>query len=192
MGCNWSTNNDSPQNNKSNFVQHPKAPILLFYLPGNVRDVLTKLVSQFMMGSETTQPAGRLNIRFIDIPNQRSNRRYWPKEFTNKPDHALSLYLADIRERSSLLLNVKSLNWFLKQMNSKGDIRIIAISSSDRQITEFKNLLSAPNLEILPLNESKPETVFQFVELVTNAVSRYNETRSRLNEVSTRHQRHVI
>jgi len=190
MGCICSANGDTVPGSGASLVAQPKAPILLFYLPGNVKDVLTKFVSNYMMGSETTQNNSRLNIRFVDVPNQRSVRRQWQKEYTNKPDSALALYLADIRERSLMLLNVKTLNWFSKQIGSKGSFTVVVICSNDLEVSTFLSLLSPKDLEMVILNEGNPECVFKFVDILTVAVSRFNDSRLRNIEASSRHQRH--
>lgn len=181
MGCNAS--NDATKEkggsttSQAKRSQQPRAPILLFYLPSNVREVLTKLIASNLITSETATQADRLNIRFVDIPNQRSMRRYWPREFTNKMDYAAALYVADIRERGSLLLNERTLNWFLKFVPEKYNLIIVAICSNEVQRTEFQAGICAKNIEMLVLNEKNPETVVNFVEVVSSIVTRFNENK---------------
>lgn len=186
MGCHWSKEGGDSKEVKPRSVQ-PKAPILLFYLPSNVRDTLTKLIASHLITSETATNADRLNVRFIDIPNQRSTRRFWQKELTNRTDYAIALYVADIRDRSQLLLNVRTLNWFLKLINTKSLFNIVVICSNDIQLAEFKRLISLDPLEILiVLSESKPESVFTFVEVISAAVQRYNDNKHRSADITMR------
>lgn len=189
MGCGHSTASEAKQS-PTNRAPVTKAPIKLFFLPGNVKLTLTKLVSAGVMGSEaTTTSAGNfnLNARFIDIPNQRSLRKYWGKEITNKTNEcAMHIYLADIRERPTMLLNIKTLNWFLKQIGSKGSLYVVLICNNELQVSEFRSHISATELELIIIKDSDPETVIQFTETVTGEIIKYNERKKKYNEASPR------
>ena len=185
MGCSGSKSVDSKQNNGGSRSSQPKAPIKLFYLPGNVKIQLTKLVSASVMSSEaatTTASAGfNLNARFIDVPNQRNVRKYWGKEITKSNEYAMSIYLADIREPATMLFNVKTLNWFIKQIGSKDSSTffVVIICSNAMQLSEFMARLSYKELEPIVIKDSDPETVLQFTELVTNEIMKYNEKKKK-------------
>ena len=184
MGCCGSKTTDTKQATSGSRTPQPKAPIRLFYLPGNVKIQLTKLVSASVMGSETTATttAGiNLNARFIDVPNQRSVRRYWGKEISKNTEAAMSIYLADIREPSTMLLNVKTLNWFLKQIGSKeqANFYVVVICSNAMQITEFRARISYKQLELVIIKDNDPETVIGFTELVTNEIIKYNDKKKK-------------
>ena len=166
-------------------IQQPKAPILLFYLPSNVRDHLTRLIASHLITSETATQADRLNVRFIDVPNQRSHRRHWAREFTNKQDYAAALYIADIRDRASMLMNVRTLNWFLKLVLEKYNLIVVVICSNDVQLNDFKSML-CPTVDLLVLNDTNPETVINFVEVITSVITRYNDNRKRTADATNR------
>lgn len=189
MGCGSSSTSEVKQS-PTNRSPVAKAPIKLFYLPGNVKITLTKLVSAGVMGSEaTTTSAGNfhLNARFIDIPNQRSVRKYWAKEITNKTSEcAMSIYLADIREKPSMLLNIKTINWFLKQIGSKGQLYIVLICNNELQVSELKSHVSATDLDLIVIKDQDPETAIQFTEAVTGEIIKYNERKKKYNEASPR------
>ncbi|OHT06388.1 hypothetical protein TRFO_05586 [Tritrichomonas foetus] len=189
MGCGHSREENKAKSvastNQPKRSQQPKAPVLLFYLPSNVRDLLTRLIASHLITSETATQADRLNIRFVDVPNQRSYRRFWPREFTNKQDYAAALYIADIRDRANLLMNARTLNWFLKLVLDKYNLIVVAICSNEVQLNEFQSMLCA-QIEPLVLSETNPETVLNFVEIITTAVSRYNDTKKRTADVTMR------
>ncbi|EAY15550.1 hypothetical protein TVAG_495660 [Trichomonas vaginalis G3] len=189
MGCGHSVSTEAKQSPTSR-VPTTKAPIKLFYLPGNVKITLTKLVSAGVMSSEaTTTSAGNfnLNARFIDIPNQRSVRKFWTKEITSKTvDCAMFIYLADIREKPTMLLNIKTLNWLLKQIDQKGQLYIVIICSNELELSEFKSHISAPDLDLIVIKDSDPETVIQFTEVVTGEIIKFNERKRKYNEASPR------
>ena len=63
----------------------PKTPVLLFSLPGAAKDYLQNVINADNEANEN----GKLNLRFIEIPNQRSIRRYWLKELSNPRDYAV-------------------------------------------------------------------------------------------------------
>lgn len=180
MGAGCSRDPSTTVQPQTKRAAQPKSPVLLFYLPSNIKDTLTRLISSHLITSETATQADRLNIRFIDVPNQRSARRLWPREFTTK-DYAASLYVADIRERATMLINARTLNWFLKHVLEKYNLTVVVICSNDMQLKEFQDLLS-PKVDLLVLSETRPETVFTFVDVISNAVSRYNERRRQTAE----------
>ena len=184
MGSCGSKSTDTKQTTSGSRSPQPKAPIRLFYLPGNVKIQLTKLVSASMMGSETTATTSagiNLNARFIDVPNQRSVRKYWGKEMAKNTDAAMSIYLADIREPATMLLNVKTLNWFLKQIGSKdqSSFYVVIICSNAMQVTEFKARISYKELDPVVIKDNDPETIMGFTELVTNEIMKYNDKKKK-------------
>lgn len=189
MGCGHSTSSEAKQSPTSR-APTTKAPIKLFYLPGNVKITLTKLVSAGVMGSEattTTTSNFNLNARFIDIPNHRSVRKFWAKEITNKTaECAMCIYLADIREKPSMLLNIKTVNWFLKQIGQKGQLYLVIICNNEIQLSEFKSHVSAPDLDLIVIKDSDPETAIQFTEVVTSEIIKFNERKKKYNEASPR------
>lgn len=189
MGCGSSSTSET-KTTTANRSPVAKAPIKLFYLPGNVKLTLTKLVSAGVMGSEaTTTSAGNfnLNARFIDIPNQRSVRKFWAKEITNKTtDCAMCMYLADIRQRPTLLLNIKTVNWFLKQTGLKGQLFIVLICNNELQVSEFKSHISSTDLDYIVIKDQDPESVNQFTETVTGEIIKYNDKKKKYNEASPR------
>lgn len=181
MGCIHSSSSENSRalssHNQSRSLQ-PRAPILLFYLPSNVREVLTRIVASSLINSETTaDAAGRLNIRFVDVPNQRSSRKYWPSKFSSKGEYAAALYIADIRDRGTLLLNVRTLNWLLKFVHDKYNFIIIVISANEVQLVEFKSILSRKDVELIALDEKNPDTVVNFVDVIGLSVERYYDKR---------------
>ena len=163
----------------------PKAPILLFYLPGSARDAITRMISTYLISSETSAGTGKLSIRFIDVPNQRNLRKYWVREFTIRSDYATAIYLADIRDRPSLLLNARTINWFLKQVLRKYTIIVTVIAKDDAQVEDFRRYVS-DSIELVIIKENQPETVDHFVELLSGAVNKYNEIKRKNKTVSPR------
>lgn len=179
MGCIHSANTESNKSlsqNSSRSLQ-PRAPILLFYLPSNVREVLTRIVASSLINSETTAQAGQLNIRFVDVPNQRSSRKYWPSKFSSKGEYAAALYIADIRDRGALLLNGRTLNWLLKFVHENYNFIVIVIAANEVQLVEFKSILSRKDVELIFLDEKNPETVVNFVDVISLSVERYYDKR---------------
>ena len=180
MGCFHSTNTDNNRSLSSHSNSRPlqpRAPILLFYLPSNVREVLTRIIASSLTNSETTAQTGQLNIRFVDVPNQRSSRKYWPSKFSSKGEYAAALYVADIRDRGSLLLNARTLNWLLKFVHEKYNFIIIVISTNEVQLAEFKSIISRRDVELVVLDEKNPETVVNFVDVISLSVERYYDKR---------------
>lgn len=176
MGCDHS---DAATGGKTNSTQgkgvagksnQPKTPVLIFTLPGTAKEYLTKCL-QSDEGAE-----GKLNLRFIDIPNQRNIRRYWLKELSNPRDYAVVLYLADLRDHPTLLLTARTLNWFLRNTFKKYDIRILSIISDQSQLDEFKSYLPA-QVEMLPLNQNDKATIASVRDLLIQYDEKYQDAK---------------
>lgn len=170
MGC--ASSQAAPTAEQQKRIHQPKAPILLFYMPSNVRDVLTRLVASHLITSETATQADRLNVRFIDVPNQRTVRRNWPRELQHS-ECAAALYVADVRERGDMLMNVRTLNWFLKYVTQKHNFAVLVICSNEMQVVDFRGLLGH-EADLLVLSEANPESVFGFVDVISNFVTGWN------------------
>lgn len=150
----------------------PKTPVLLFSLPGAAKDYLQNVINADNEANEN----GKLNLRFIEIPNQRSIRRYWLKELSNPRDYAVAIYLADLRDHPTLLLTARTLNWFLRNTFKKYDLKIISIYSSQEQVDEFKSYLP-PVIEIFVLNESVMSTITQVKDMILVFDEKYQEAK---------------
>ncbi|EAX91762.1 hypothetical protein TVAG_317510 [Trichomonas vaginalis G3] len=189
MGCSSSTSSE-PKQVANARISTAKAPIKLFYLPGNVKLTLTKLVSQGVMGSEASATASssiNLNARFIDVPNARAVRKGWGKELTSKSaECAMSIFLADIRERPMMLLNIKTLNWLAKQVTQKGQLYVVLICSNELEVSEFKSHISATDIDTIVIKDGDPESVVQFTDVVTAEVVKFNERKKKFSETSPR------
>jgi hypothetical protein len=84
-----------------------------------------------------------LNIRFVDVPNQRSLRRNWVKELSSRRDYASSFYFTDIRDRSGLLLNIRTVYWLLRNALSKFEVHVVVVFNEEDQISEFRQNISS-------------------------------------------------
>lgn len=180
MGC---CSSNLPVRAKQSSVQRGlglRAPVLLFYLPGSSKETLLKQISEFAPNnlSNSHLNVSPLNVRFIDVANQRSSRKNWPKEFATKTDVCLSLYLADIRSKPDMLINVKTLNWFLLQTFEKYRVYTVVISSNTEEVETFKSLLSCEPV-LLIINVNQPETVKNFCNFINVEVAKYNDTRKK-------------
>ncbi|EAX95322.1 hypothetical protein TVAG_032250 [Trichomonas vaginalis G3] len=189
MGCSSSKSSEPKQSSNTRFTS-TKAPIKLFYLPGNVKFTLTKLVSQGTNGNDpnaTSSSSINVNARFIDIPNSRALRKLWGKEVTNKSsDCAMSIFLADIRERPMMLLNIKTLNWFAKQLTQKGQLVSVLICNNELEVSEFKSHISSTDIDSIIIKKSDPESIIQFTEIISAEITKYNERKKKFIEVSPR------
>lgn len=173
MGCIGSkvTNNNPTEARR---VTTAKTPVLLFNLPGNVRDTLLKCLSNDVMSGNGKQNDGaQLNIRFIDAPNQRNIRRYWLKELSTRRDFAAAIYLADIRDHAMLLLTAKTLNWFLRNTKSY-NVLVVTIYNDEEQMSEFLSYLPAKT-EMMKINENDPETTIPLIQQLKQVEIKYNE-----------------
>ena len=73
MGCGISNNNNKNLNKKKN--NQPITPVLLFYLPGPIKESIFNL----LYGEDLTSN-NQISIRFIDVTNNYNVRRFWYKE----------------------------------------------------------------------------------------------------------------
>ena len=178
MGCGWSHSSVAQRSPGSGSTQS-KAPILMFCLPGNARSNLTKIVTASSNETDLTSIDKKLGVRFIDVPNHRSYRKHWPRELANKTDRAMVIYLADIRDEPSFLLNVKTLNWFVKASGSQSIITIVLICDDEKQMHEFIDTASFKEVEIIPIYEKKPESVERFSKTVQTNAQRFLENKNK-------------
>lgn len=142
-----------------------KTPVLLFYLPGPIRDSLMRCVQ-----SEVP------NLRFVDAQNHRKARRYWINELVGKRDYAAVFYVADLRDHPALLLNARTLNWFLRSALKTHEVRVVAMYNESSQLDEFKSYLPQ-GVEPLPVCEREPETVKKYVTLLQTIESKFADPR---------------
>lgn len=176
MGCGSSnaSGNGKAKDNQGRTVAgkttQSKTPVLLFSLPGTAKNYLKNCLQSDVAND------GRLNLRYIDVPNIRNSRRYWLKELTTPRDVAISLYLADLRDHPQLLLTARTLNWFLRNTFKKHDIKIIAIISQSSQLDEFKSYLPA-QIEILPLNENDKNSIIAVRDMLIVYDEKYQESK---------------
>lgn len=154
-------------------TMQPKTPVLLFYLPGPVREAVQRVVQ---VDPAAPNASGAVNVRFIDAQNQRNARRYWLKELSGRRDYAAALYIADLRDHPTLLLTARTLNWFLRTIYKSYEVRIIGVYDKESQVNEFVSYLP-PGTEIQPLCESEPETVEKFLGLLRSIEQKFIDSR---------------
>jgi hypothetical protein len=151
-----------------------KAPVLLFGLPGPARDLALKGIK----GAES------VGIRFIDVGAQRSARRFWVKELQGRKDFAAIIYLADVRDHPSLLLNVRTLNWFLRGVQSGYDMKVVCIYQNVSELDELRSCMAC-DVDLQPLCLTDPETIEQYIKLLQGIELNYSEQRGTQNVTTT-------
>jgi hypothetical protein len=153
-----------------------KAPILLFCLPGSARDALLKLIS--------AEIGDTVNVRFIDMLNQRSARRYWLKELAGRKDYAGILYLGDARDHPSLVLSARSLNWFFHATQNNFDVKFVVLYDEEAQFAELKSY-PTDDVEILGLSKSNRESVAEFTAMLQGIEKKFSEQRKTQTSTTT-------
>lgn len=151
----------------------PKTPVLLFYLPGPVREFVQRLVQ---VDPAVPGASGIVNVRYIDAQNQRQARRYWLKELSGRRDYAAALYLADLRDHPTLLLTARTLNWFLRTIYKTYEVRIIGVYDNQTQLDEFIGYLP-PGTEVQPLCEKDNDSVQKFIDLMRSIEQKFIDSR---------------
>ena len=169
MGCGISNNNNSNLNQKKN--NQPRTPVLLFYLPGPIKESIFNL----LYGEDLTSN-NQISIRFIDVPNNYNVRRFWYKEISTRRDFASSLYFADLRDHSILLLNIRTLNWLIRNTFKKFTIHVIALYENESQLNEFKINLD-DCVKFIALKLGNNDSLNEFINLLKNIEIFYNETK---------------
>jgi hypothetical protein len=117
-----------------------------------------------------------VNIRFVEMANQRSARRYWVKDLSSRKDYAAIFFLADCRDHPTLLLTARTLNWFLRTCQNIYEIKLIALYSAKTQLDEFRGYLP-PDAELQPFCETEAETVVEYAKTLQAIEKRFNEQR---------------
>jgi hypothetical protein len=163
-------------------IVQQKAPILLFSLPGSGRDAMLRTINSDAM-SATNSGGEPVNVRFIDIPNHRSSRRYWIKDLQARKDYAAIFFLADVREHPTLLFTARTLNWFLRSCPKTFEIKLIVVYTQDSQLQEFRDFLPE-GTEMFGLSEKDPETVAAYMRLLQTTEKRFVEQRR--NQTTTK------
>jgi hypothetical protein len=156
-------------------VAQQKTPILLFCLPGSGRDALLRTLNSDLM-SPANNGGESVNVRFIEIPNQRSSRRYWIKDLQARKDYGAIFYLADVRDHPTLLLTARTLNWFLRTCPKTFEIKLIVLHTTDAQVDELKSFLP-DNADVMCLCEKNNDSVIAFMRLLQSIEKRFAELR---------------
>jgi hypothetical protein len=152
-----------------------KAPILLFCLPGSARDALQKILS-----AEAESP----NVRFIDMLNQRTARKFWLKDIAGRKDYAGILYLADARDHPTLVLSARSLNWFFRATQKNYDVKFVALYDEESQLTELLSYL-VEDFELLGISRSNSESVAEFMKVLQGIEKKFGEQRKTQTTTTT-------
>ena len=177
MGCGKSAPSGAAKSSgeaRGRASQKPKAPILLFYLPGRAKETFTTMISKDLVNP--SDGTGTLNIRFVDAQNQRALRRFWMKELTTKRDYATFIFLADLRDHPTLLLNARTLNWFLRMTYKNYDIPVIAIYNEESQVQELKSYLPDV-IEFMAVNEKDRSSIDTIVTMLHETEIKFNDQR---------------
>ncbi|OHS97252.1 hypothetical protein TRFO_09501 [Tritrichomonas foetus] len=184
MGCGKSTPAGATTNkgDARRAAQKPKAPILLFYLPGPVKETFTQMLAKDIYNP--TDGSGTLNIRFVDAQNQRTIRRFWLKELQTRRDYATFLFLADLRDHPTLLLTARTLNWFLRMTYKNYDIPVVTIYSEQSQIDEIKMYLPQ-SVELTAISVKDPSTVTPLTTMLHETEVKFNDQRRTTTKTTT-------
>jgi hypothetical protein len=170
MGCGHSQGGGTSGNTSDpRRIIQQKIPILLFCLPGSGRDAMLRIVN-----SDIMKQGDGVNVRFIDILNQRSVRRYWIKDLQARKDYAAIFYLADVRDHPTLLLTARTLNWFLRSCPKTFEIKLLVVYTEKKQLTEFTGYLPE-GTEILALCETNDESIEEYMRLLQGIEKRFAE-----------------
>jgi hypothetical protein len=159
-----------------------KAPILLFCLPGSARDIILKVIAN--ESGLSIPPADMPNVRFIDMLNQRTARKYWLKELAGRKDFAGILYLADARDHPSLVLSARSLNWFFRATQKNYDVKFVAIYQQEAQYTELRSYLS-DDFELQGLCLTNRESVSEFLKVLQGIERKFGEQKKTQTTTTT-------
>lgn len=167
MGCSGSGAAIKSTTTEQRKIPQAKAPILLFYLPGSVKEAVWSLLLPEVN-------AGNLNIRPMDVQNHRNARRYWVKELQGRKDYAAAIYLADCRDHPTMMMTARTVNWFIRQTSKNYDIKIVALYTKEESLTEFKSYVSR-EIEISGLSANDPESIASFVAYLQLIEQRFAE-----------------
>jgi hypothetical protein len=161
MGCGGSMSTALTSRGPLTTRQQAKAVFLVFSLPPRARAVFGKIIGEARF-------CDSFGLRFQDASVQRSSRCYWTHDLQSK-DHAGAIYVADVRDRGSLLMNVKTLNWFLKLIYGKENLIVVVIKSREGQVEQFQSLLSC-KVELTELAEGKHELIENFQNIISGVM----------------------
>ena len=167
MGCSGSGAAVKSTTQEQRKVVVAKAPILLFYLPGSVKEAVCSLILPELN-------AGNVNIRFMDSQNHRNARRYWVKELQGRKDYAAAMYLADCRDHPTMMVTARTVNWFIRQTHKNFDIKIMALYSDKAELDEFRGYVSK-EIEICGISKTDPESISSFVSFLQLVEQRFAE-----------------
>jgi hypothetical protein len=117
-----------------------------------------------------------VNIRFVEMANQRSARRYWVKDLASRKDYAAIFFLADCRDHPTLLLTARTLNWFMRTCQKTYEIKVIALYSARAQLDEFKGYVP-DDADLQPFCETEPDTIVEYAKTLQAIEKRFNEQR---------------
>lgn len=156
MGCGISRDRSVTRDAGKNSTA--RLPILIFCLPGEARAVFGNVVMGEGAAQGTTPKETGLNIRFIDMPNQRNSRRNWSRDLIARKDFVSLFFIADVRDRPQMMLTARTYNWFLRSIDRGTSMKTVIIYSDKKQYEEFETLV-VNLVEPVPLCELDPDTV---------------------------------
>jgi hypothetical protein len=160
----------------------PKAPILLFCLPGPGRDAMFRTLQSDLMSPERNGGES-VNVRFIEVVNLRFNRPNWIKDLEVRKDYAGIFYLADVRDHPTLLLTARTMNWFLQGCSERFDVKVIVLYDDPKQLEEFQTFTPGAT-ELFCLSETDQESIIAYMQLLRAIEKHFFETR--VNQTVTR------
>lgn len=167
MGCSGSGAVVKSTTTEQRKIPQVKAPVLLFYLPGTVKEAMCSLIAP-------EANSGNINIRFMDAQNHRNARRYWAKELQGRKDYAAAIMLADCRDHPTMMMTARTVNWFIRLTYKTHDVKIMALYSKKEALEEFRSYVSK-EIEITGLSASDPESVQSYVSFLQLIEQRFAE-----------------
>ena len=172
MGCTSSSAVTTAKKNREIANDQNKSTILIFSMPDSGADVFVKTLEKcFQSVGAFNQPP----FVFKTVPNARSSRGEWLKEYDESSRVVAAFFFADVSSESSVLLSAKVYNWMRSQLDeNQAEPRLVACAKTPKELANFQFLKDTlpPGCDPATFNDQQPGEVQKYAEYIAGCAVR--------------------
>ena len=174
MGCGPSVDKKGAKKKKNDRLSSQlKYTCFLFGMPDCDQNSTQELLSKTFMTTAFSQ----LSYAFVAQGTSRFDRANWASAYTEDVKCLLSFFFVDLSSPGSVLLSLKTLNWFLSQIPDKEKPVVVAKVKNQKQQPNLQTLQETitPGLELLVLNGNNQQETQKIIQRVQQAIQKIQE-----------------
>ena len=177
MGCEPSVDKKTTKKKKNDRLSSQlKYTCFIFGMPDCDENSIQELLTKAFMTTAFSQ----LSYSFVAKGTSRFERSQWPAAYTEDVKTFLTFFFVDLSTPGSVLLSMKTLNWFISQTPDKEKPIIIAKVKNQKQQPNMQTLQeNIEDMEIITLNGNNVQETQKIVQRVQQAIQKLPENQKK-------------